>query len=69
MFILNWIYICYDGTHISNGYFAGANKKYSDMFNLVPFKEYAYKFDNETDAIIMRQRLNKNGYNFIVEKV
>ena len=49
-----------------NGWYAGPNKKYHDMFNLTSDKTTAYIFENETDAQNKASYLNKGGWNFTV---
>ncbi len=48
----------------ANGWFAGQNKKYSDMFNLTADKGCAEVFDDENKARIMAELLNRDGWNF-----
>ncbi len=48
-------------------YFYGWNKKYSDMFDVVPESE-AKKFTNKEEAQKIVQRLNRVGYNFYIEE-
>lgn len=49
-----------------NGWYAGRNKKYHDMFDLTADKKFAKKFDDREDAEKIAQGLNKNGWNFTI---
>ena len=49
-----------------NGWYAGQNKKYSDMFNLTTEKKFAKVFDNEEEAQNKANSLNNYGWNFVV---
>ena len=51
-----------------DGWYAGQNEKYYDMFNYTPEKTSAKKFDTEEEAQRKADKLNKAGYAFIVVK-
>lgn len=48
------------------GYYAGANKKYFDMFNVSP-KKFALEFDNIEEAKKVETMLTRACYRAIVE--
>lgn len=49
-----------------SGWYAGQNKKYSDMFDLTAEKKFAKVFDDEEDAKKKANSLNNYGWNFVV---
>ena len=53
----------------ADGWYGGQNKKYADIFDYMPKKEYAMRFKSHTEATLKAQSLNKAGYNFIVINV
>ena len=48
------------------GWYGGRNKKYADMFDLTPLKEFAHVFENKTEAEKLAEQLNKSDWNFKV---
>lgn len=52
-----------------DGWFAGWNKKYHDMIDYTPNKQYAYKFDDLATANKYRLYFNKNDWNFFIVPV
>lgn len=53
----------------TGGFYGGQNKKYYDMFNFRADQQFAEVFDNEDDALKIKDNLNKRGYKFIIETV
>jgi len=51
-----------------DGWYAGQNEKYYDMFNYTPDKTFAKRFDTEKEAQRKADKLNKAGYNFVIVK-
>lgn len=49
-----------------NGWYAGRNEKYYDVFNFTANKENAYVFQDEEKAKNKAIQLNKCGWNFTV---
>ena len=49
-----------------DGWYAGQNKKYGDMFDLTANKKFAKVFEDENEAKEMAKYLNKGGWNFVV---
>ena len=50
----------------SDGWYAGQNKKYKDMFNMTCLRKFAKVFEDENEAKEMAKFLNKSGWNFVV---
>lgn len=50
----------------SDGWYAGQNKKYKDMFNMTSLRKFAKVFEDENEAKERAKLLNKRGWNFVV---
>lgn len=53
----------------ANAWYGGQNKKYYDLFNLVPEKRFAHVFESKKEAEKIANSLNKGGWNFVVLEV
>ena len=56
-----------DGT-ISDGFYAGRNPKYTDVFNVAPNDYLAKRYATKEDAERVAQSLNRVGYHFVVRE-
>lgn len=52
-----------------NGWYAGRNEKYYDMFNLTANKNSAYIFQDKGVAMKKANYLNKCGWNFTILQI
>lgn len=66
-FILHNVRIKVDGTYVSDGFYAGVNPKYHDIFLMHPYRDGAFVYPTKKEAISRAKHLNEVGYNFIVE--
>lgn len=53
----------------TDGYYKRQNKKYHDMFDLTPEKQFAKIFENIKSAQLIADSLNKGDWNFAIEPV
>lgn len=66
-FILHNVMMRDDGTYASDGFYAGVNPKYCDIFMMHPYRDGAFVYPKKKEAISRAKHLNSRGYNFVVE--